>query len=126
MIQNNLWSIIGLILGVISSTFLLLGAIRRVRMATIMYLTFEIVHIIEMLVACIVIFVDLIAFGNYKCACGGPECENNDEDICGRIGIMLGSVLWVYVLLDIYFWMCAFSLLMKTHIGKSPDFAEVS
>lgn len=117
--QTNLWSIIGFVLVILSSIFLLLGTIKHMRMATIMYLILEMIHIIEIFAACLVIFVDLIAFEDYKCICHGLQCEN--DNICERIGIMLGSIFGIYTLVDIYFWICAFGLLMETHVGKSLD-----
>ena len=135
-IHQDVWTILSLALSAVSGTFMLLGSIKYIRMAIIIYLFFEFIHITETFTACIIIFVDLIAFKNFNCSwnwnrkwvalCQSNEdCEDN-KDVCDTVGILLGSAFWIYTLLNIYFLMCGFSLLMETHVGKSGHDAVIT
>ena len=133
VVHENLWTVLSLLLSVISGGFLLVGAIKYTRISMILYIIFEIIHIVEMFTAVIIIFVDLIAFRNFKCyanchcywvAIGSWNSGVQDEegsDICDTIGIVLGSLFWIYIIFDIYFLKCAYSLLMRAHINKSES-----
>ena len=133
VVHENLWTLLSLVLSVISGGFLLSGTIKYTRMLIILYILFEIIHITEMSTACVVIFVDLIAFRRFKCYWNchcywvtlrywsSEEDEGDTSDVCDKVGIVLGSLFWVYILADFYFLKCAYSLLMKTHIGKSDS-----
>ena len=133
VIHEDLWTVISLILSVVSGGFLLLGSIKYIRMALIMYLIVEAIHVTEMFAACIIIFADIIAFRKFKChwnchclwlavcpSMSSDECEDSSE-VCDKIGILLGSAFWIYTLIDIYFLICGFGLLMETHISKSDN-----
>ena len=86
-----------------------------------------------MFTAIIIIFVDLLALRSFKCNLNchcywvsigqwiSDEREQEGSDVCDKIGIVLGSMFWIYIMLDIYFLKCAYSLLMRTHMNKSES-----
>ena len=130
VVHENLWTLLSLCLSAISGAFLLLGTIKHTRISMILYVLLEVIHIGEMFTAIIVIFVDLIAVRNFKCY-SNCHCywvaigqwnsdvrEQEGSDICDPVGIVLGSLLWIYIMLDFYFLKCAYTLLMRVHINK--------
>ena len=133
VVQENLWTLLSLGLSVVSGGFLLSGTIMYTRMSIILYMIIEMIHVTEMFTACVVIFTDLIVFQNVECnwSChcywvtlsywSSEEIEADTTDVCDKVGIVLGSLFWVYILVDFYFLKCAYSLLMKTHISKSDS-----
>lgn len=115
VVQKNVWSIVGLVLGLLSAAFLLLGTAKYPKASTITYLFFEIIHITEMCVATIAVFVDVIVFKQFTC-----ECYNNDDcedvkKVCERLGILFGSICWTYSLIGIYFWICVLNFLLEIY-----------
>ena len=129
VVQENLWTLLSLGLSVVSCGFLLSGTIKYTRMSIILYLIIEIIHVTEMFTACVVIFTDLIVFRSFNCHLNchcywvsirsSDEMEGDTVDVCDKVGVLLGSLFWVYILVDFYFLRCGYSLLMKTHISKS-------
>ena len=132
VVQENLWTLLSLLLSILSAGFLLSGTIKYTRMSIILYIIFEIIHIAEMCTGCIIIFVDIIVFSKFKCywSCHcywvtlnywKSEEDERDTEVCDKVGIVLGSLFWAYILVDFYFLKCAYSLLMKTHVSKSDS-----
>ena len=113
LIQYDAWSIIGFVLSVISSLCLLLGTIKQIKPAIIIYLVLEMAQIIELLISTIMTLV-LMLNKNFKCRCDSHECEGEDNTpFCEMIGTILGSVGGADILISIYFWLCVFSLFRK-------------
>ena len=131
VVQENLWTLLSLGLSVVSGGFLLSGTIKYTRMSIILYLIIEIIHVTEMFTACVVIFTDVIVFRRFNCHLNchcywvtisywsSEEMEGDNVEVCDKIGVLLGSLFWVYILFDFYFLKCGYVLLMKTHISKS-------
>ena len=78
LIQCDAWSIIGFVLSVISSLCLLLGTIKQIKPAIIIYLVLEMAQIIELLIYTIMTLV-LMLNKNFKCRCDSHECEGEDN-----------------------------------------------
>ena len=114
IIQSNLWSVVGCILSLTSSAFLILGTIKQIKLAIIVYLVVEMVQIIETLTAAVIVLVSVIANKNFTCTCDSHECED-DTSYCDTIGILLGSFGCVEVMISTYFWICVLSFALKLY-----------
>ena len=133
VVQENLWTLLSLCLSATSGGFLLIGAIKYTRISMILYIIFEVIHVVEMFTAIIIIFVDLLAMHSFKCYSNchcywvsigqwnSDEHEKEGREICDKIGTVIGSLFWIYIIIDIYFLKCAYSLLMRFHMNKSES-----
>ena len=114
IIQSTLWSVVGFILSLTSSAFLLLGTIKQIKLAIIVYLVLEMVQVIETLIATVIVLVNVIGTKNFTCTCDSHECED-DTSYCDMIGITLGSFGCVEVVISTYFWICVLSFSLKLY-----------
>ena len=123
VVQENVWTIVDLVLVLLSSVLLLYGSIKHFRFAVILYILVETIHITEMCAGSIVLFADMIAYKKFSCVCDSHECENNHET-CDKMGVALASFLWIHTLAALWFLKCAFDFLMDIHEIKSDEPAE--
>ena len=114
MIPSTLWSIVGFILSLASSGFLLLGTIKQIKLAIIVYLVLEMVQVIETIIATVIVLVNVISKKTFTCICDSHECKD-DTSYCDTIGIILGSFGCVDVMISTYFCICALSFALKLY-----------
>ena len=116
IIQRTLWSIVAVSLSLISSTFLLFGTIKQIKLGIMLYLVLEMIKIIEMFIATVIVVVDIIVYKQFTCQCDSHECEDN---FCETISIALGTFGSIVVVVSSYFWICVLSFIFKITPPKS-------
>ena len=112
LIQRDPEQIIGFILSVLASFFLLLGILKQIKPAIIIYLILEMAQVIELLISTIITLVALLINQNFVCDCDSHECEE-DVAFCKMIGTILVSVGCADIVVSIYLWLCVLSFARK-------------
>ena len=108
------WNVfLGATLGVACGVVLLYGTIKNNQTATTIYLVFAVIAIVVHVIAAILIFVAVKQVAKEMNEIG----ENTDATVTEKEGNIIGIVLLIVALVEVYLWICVYSFLKEVKLG---------